>query len=341
MKKMRLCVVGMGRVYHSHLPAALELRDKIELVALVTRNVDKGREEANRLGIAHLSYEEALNSNEIDAVLLLLPHDLHAPYAIAALRAGKHVLVEKPMALNRAEAANMVEAAEENHVKLMIGQSRRYFHPVQESIRRIRNHEIGEIININALFLGHMHRPAVNWWTDPEKIGGFIIPLWGSHIMDYVLWAYNDQPVSVYAQGYSNNPHWEGEDEVAISMKFTNGRMGNMMLSFNAGYPPDEEGLTGKRIWSTQDSVYERYIIGSKGMLRLKDEYELYQNGEKVSEQDRSGTANFTRQLAEFADAVREDRTPLASGKEVLHVVKAIDAAYISMKENRVVHLEE
>lgn len=333
-------MVGMGRVYNSHLPAIQQLPDKIEIVGIVTRNEEKGREEAKRLQVDYLTYDEALKNPEIDAVLLLLPHDLHAPCAIQAMQAGKHVLVEKPMALNREEAYRMVEAAERSKVTLMIGQSRRFFGPVEESIRLIRNKEIGDIININALFLGHMHRPAVNWWTNKDKIGGFIIPLWGSHIMDYVLWAYNQPPISVYAQGYSNNPHWEGEDEAAISLKFEQGRMANILLSFNAGYPPDEEGLTGKRIWSTQDSVYSRYMIGSKGMLHLKDEYELFLNGEIIAEHEQS-SSNFKRQIEEFADAIRENRPPLASGKEVLRIVEAIDAAYMSMNENRVVHMSE
>lgn len=340
LKKLRLCIVGMGRVYNSHLPAIQQLQDKIELVALVTRNVDKGREEAKRLKIAYLTYDEALKNQDIDAVLLLLPHDLHASFSIQAMQAGKHVLVEKPMALNREEACRMVDEADKHQVTLMVGQSRRFFEPVEESIRRIRNQEIGDIININALFLGHMHRPAVNWWTDKEKIGGFIIPLWGSHIMDYVLWAYNQPPVTVYAQGYSNNPHWEGEDEAAISLQFAEGRMANILMSFNAGYPPDEEGLTNKRIWSTQDSVYSRYVIGSKGMLHLKDEYELFLNGEPIAKHDKTAS-NFKRQIEEFADAIRDKRAPLASGKEVLRVVEAIDAAYMSMNENRVIQMRE
>lgn len=340
MGKLKLCVVGIGRVFKSHLPAIRALEAKVELTAIVSNDPAKGQAEAKRLGVRYRTYDEALKDSGIHAVLLLLPHDLHAIFAIKAMQAGKHVLVEKPMALNRFEAAEMVKAANLHHVTLMIGQSRRFFQPVMESIRCLRNNEIGELINIHALLLAHMHRPAVDWWTDNKQIGGFIIPLWGSHILDYVLWAYGERPVSVYASGSSNNPHWEGEDEVAITLRFANGGMANILMSFNAGFVPDEEGLSGNRIWSTQDSVYERYIIGTKGMLHLQDEYELSKNAQSIIRQEER-SANFTWQLEEFADAIAANRLPIASGSEVLAVVQTIDACYVSMSENRVVYLEE
>ncbi|MFH5184012.1 Gfo/Idh/MocA family protein [Paenibacillus sp. TAB 01] len=341
LAKLKLAVVGLGRVSKSHLPAVRELSDKIELTALVSRDAGKLELEAAQWeGVkTYTSYEDALRDPDIDAVLLLLPHDLHAQYSIQALQAGKHVLVEKPMAMNVAEAEQMAAAAESSGNTLMIGQSRRFFRPVMESIRRVRANEIGGLININALLLAHMDKPATDWWKDDSKIGGFIIPLWGSHILDYIVWAYDKMPVSVYAQGHSNNPNWSGEDEVAISLNFGEGQMANVLMSFNAGArPTDEEGLTGKRIWSTQNSIYDRYLIGTNGLMHLSDEYELTLNGEKQAECGRTN-ANFTWQLEEFADAIREGREPLASGREIIRVMKVIDACFESMRTHQVVPL--
>lgn len=338
-QKLRLAVVGLGRVSKSHLPAVKELQGKIELAALVSRDEGKLRREAEGWeGVkTYTSYDDAVSDPGIDAFLLLLPHHLHAEYSIRALRAGKHVLVEKPMAMNVREAEQMVSVAGESGAALMIGQSRRFFGPVTESIRRVRSKEIGELININALLLAYMDKPAADWWKDESQIGGFIIPLWGSHILDYIVWAYDKLPLTVYAQGHSNNPNWSGEDEVAISLNFGEGRMANVLMSFNAGArPADAEGLTGKRIWSTQNSIYERYLIGTNGMIQLKDEYELLVNGEKREECGRT-SANFTRQLEEFADAIREGRKPLASGQEIIGVMKIMDACFESMRTNRVV----
>ncbi|NOU62472.1 hypothetical protein GC096_00235 [Paenibacillus sp. LMG 31461] len=342
LPKLRLAVVGLGRVSKSHLPAVRELSDKIELTALVSRDASKAEQEASQWkGVkTYTSYEEALQDPNIDAFLLLLPHDLHAEYSIKALRVGKHVLVEKPMAMNVNEAEQMVAAAEESKSVLMIGQSRRFFRPVVESIHRIRANEIGKLININALLLAHMDKPATDWWKDDSKIGGFIIPLWGSHIIDYVIWAYDKMPISVYAQGHSNNPNWSGEDEVVISLNFGEGQMANLLMSFNAGArATDEEGLTGKRIWSTQNSIYDRYLIGSNGMMHLKDEYELTLNGEKQAECERTN-ANFTWQLEEFADAIRENREPLASGREIIRVMKVMDACFESMRTHQVTPIQ-
>ncbi|MDB5084260.1 MAG: hypothetical protein JWN30_1146 [Bacilli bacterium] len=339
--KLRLAVVGLGRVANSHLPAIAEVQDQVELAALVSRDRQKALETGKQWNVDQIytSYEEMLADPSIDAVLLLVPHDLHASYSIQALNAGKHVLIEKPMALNEAEAAAMVEAADENRVTLMVGQSRRFFEPVMESIRKIRAKEIGDIININALLLSFMDKPATAWWTDMSKIGGFIIPLWGSHILDYILWAYGELPQTVYAQGYSNNPNWQGEDEVSISLQFSKKRMANVLMSFNAGSrPTDEEGLTGKRIWSTQNSIYDRYVIGTNGLLTLKDEYELLQNSEKV-ECAVPNKSNFAWQIEEFAESIRQKRAPLASGQEILQLMKVIDACFASIKDNRIIEL--
>ncbi|KKI90888.1 hypothetical protein WQ54_18350 [Bacillus sp. SA1-12] len=340
-EKVRLAVVGLGRVSKSHLPAVKALRKKVELIALVSRDEEKARKEALNWGTVkvYTNYDEACMDKNIDAFLLLLPHDLHASYTIKALEAGKHVLIEKPMAMNEKEAREMAEAAERHQVTLMVGQSRRFFEPVMDSIKRIRAKEIGDVININALLLAQMHQPATEWWKKKSQIGGFIIPLWGSHLLDYIIWAYGEIPQTVYAKGYSNNPNWEGEDECSISLTFSNGRMANVLMSFNAGArPTDEDGLTGKRIWSTQNSIYERYIIGTNGMLHLKDEDELYLNSNKVKD-SHSSRSNFIWQLEEFIDSIHENRTPIASGQEVLEVMKVIDACFESMKENKVVTL--
>ncbi|WP_167859020.1 Gfo/Idh/MocA family protein [Paenibacillus cymbidii] len=342
-EKLRLCVVGAGRVAESHLPAIQALAERIELAALVARDERRLLEKAARWHVSqtYTSYEQALQDERIDAVLLLLPHDLHADYTIRALRAGKHVLVEKPMAMNDAEAARMTEEAERNGKVLMIGQSRRFFAPVMESIRQIRAKTIGEVININALLLAHMDKPAVEWWKDKSRIGGFIIPLWGSHILDYILWAYDELPETVYAQGLSNNPNWDGEDEAAISLRFSGGRMANLLLSFNAGCrPTDEGGLTANRIWSTRNSIYERYIIGTNGLIHLRDEQELFVNNVKIDTEEEH-VSNFAWQIKEFADAIRERREPLASGREVRRVVQVIDAVFASMNENRLIRLNK
>ncbi|MBW7454145.1 Gfo/Idh/MocA family protein [Paenibacillus sepulcri] len=341
LQKLRLAVVGLGRVSKSHLPAVRELADIMDLAALVTRDEGKLRQEANQWeGVkTYTSYDDAISDPDIDAFLLLLPHDMHAEYSIKALQAGKHVLVEKPMAMNVQEAKEMVEAAKANNVTLMIGQSRRFYKPVMESIRQVREKAIGDLININALLLAHMDKPAADWWKDESKIGGFIIPLWGSHILDYIQWAYGRAPQSVYAQGHSNNPNWTGEDEVAISLNFGEGRMANVLMSFNAGSrPTDEAGLTGQRIWSTQNSIYDRYLIGSNGLLHLKDEYELRLNGELL-EACESTFSNFRWQLEEFADAIREEREPLASGREMIQVMKIMDGCFESMRTGQVVQL--
>jgi len=329
-EKLKLGIIGCGRVAQAHLEAIKYLNKDVELVALADIDGKKAKDSAKRFGIEryYLDYKQILRDPRIDAVIIALPHHLHCEVSLESARAGKHILIEKPMALNVEEADKMIAEAEKNKVILMVGQSRRFSDAVMESYKRLG--EIGKLFRIVINFLVHFPKPPTDWWRSSEKAGGLIVPLQGSHSIDFILWFLQKLPVNVYATGFSRNPLWEGEDEADIIMNFSEKEVGAVHLSLNTSSP-----------------VHEIMIVGDKGTMRLyeystgkpfgfKNKLEI--NGKTVTEKEQIPT-NYALQLKEFIGAVKEERIPLASGKEVRKLIQVMDAVKESIATGKPIHL--
>ncbi len=322
MKKIGVAVFGCGRIGTSaHLPAIQALSDELELVAVVDPLEEKARQACEKFGARrmYVDPEEALQDREIEAVCLCLAHHLHAPMTERACAAGKHVLVEKPMANSPAEADRMIAAAEKAGVTLMVGQSRRFYKAVIESKRRLP--EIGKPLQLITNWMGYLPDAKTEWWRSADKTGGLLIALQGSHAVDYILWMMGCAPTRVYAQSSHSNPEWEGEDDAVIQLSFESGTLATVLLSFNAPGLP-----------------YERFIVGSKGCMYLKDESHL-RIGDEVVVDGEEPLGNFKAQYREFAGAIREKREPQASGRDVRKVVQVLEAAQRSVREKRAIEL--
>lgn len=335
-KRLGLCVVGLGRAGSIHLAALAKLGDEIETVAVVDAIAERAEDLARRYGVAkrYASLKAALADPAVEAVDICLPHDLHCDTVVRAAEAGRHVIVEKPMANTVAEADAMIAAAEKAGVTLMVGQSRRFFPAAMESQRLVASGAIGRLIHVHAGYFGLMEKPQNDWWHLASRTGGLMLALWGSHILDYMLWLFGRLPSRVYAEASNNNRLWEGEDEVAVTLGFDDGAIGSMVLSWNARPIPGEKALSAD--WGANAFSYERFIVGSEGTLQLRDERQLFRNGELVLD-DVGKTDNFAVELREFAAAVREGRQPIASGREVRRAVQVMEACRRSIAERRMV----
>ena len=141
-------VVGCGRIAKAHLEAIQQLPDHVKLLAVVDVQEERAKEYQVRYGAPkhYLSVQQALQDNEIEALDLCLPPSAHGPVAVEALEAGRHVIVEKPMALTVAEADAMIDAADKNDVILMSGQSRRFNEPLWAAKELLDAGRIGQLI---------------------------------------------------------------------------------------------------------------------------------------------------------------------------------------------------
>jgi predicted dehydrogenase len=330
-KRLKLGVIGVGRIAMAHLNAAGDLKNEVELIAIADIRADRAKDVAGEFGVENVysDYRDLLADREIEAVIVCLPNHLHHPVCRDASRAKKHILVEKPMAMNTAEADEMIEEARAHGVILMVGQSRRFSDGMKEISRRLD--EIGSPFRIDINFLVSFPQPPTDWWKSSEKAGGLVILLQGSHSVDTILWLLNKIPSTVFSISGRQNPLWEGEDEADIVLGFDSGELATVHLSLN-----------------TSPDLHEALIVGPKGTMRLFEfptgktfgfSYRLDINDKTILEGEQIPSL-FTVQLKEFFEAIRDKRSPLASGEEVRKTMLVLDAILRSDREGKVVQLD-
>jgi predicted dehydrogenase len=318
---LALGFIGCGRIAQAHLKAAANLPGLVRPVAIAGRRREKAAEAAKAYGIptVHDDYRQLLADPAVGAVIVTTPNDSHAAIVCDAARAGKHILVEKPMALDAHSAEAMVRAAEAAGVTLMVAQCRRFSDAAQELVRRLP--EIGEVFRVQVTFLVPFPQPPTDWWRSSAQAGGLVILQQGSHSLDSIFWWLGRTPEQIFATAARRNPAWEGEDEADIVCRYEGGVTATVHLSL-----------------STSPVVHESLVVGTKGHLRLVERpagppfetsCRLEHNGEVLMD-GLQAPSLYTHQLQELVAAIREGRPPLASGKEILNVMRMLDAARAS-----------
>ena len=324
-KKVGYAVVGCGRIATSHLKAINQLSEYIDLVATVDIQEDRARKycEDFAAGKYYASVEDALRDQAVEAVDLCLPPSEHCPVAVQAMKAGRHVIVEKPMCLTVAEADQMIEAADKNSVILMCGQSRRFNDPLMAAREMILEDRIGRLIHISVAAGSRSGKAAVEWWKDPAVAGpSNLVANWSSHYIDQVLWMADKRPLRVYAEGAFYSDEFAGDDEFAVVIGFEDGLMCSYQHSYNASFA----GVGGVAYMGTEGTIT---LIGSEVQL----------NGKKV-EGVGTNVNDFAAEIKEFVTAIRENRQPMASGREIRPVIAVMEAIVKSSAAHEVVELE-
>jgi predicted dehydrogenase len=329
MTQLKVAVVGPGRISRAHLVAIRNNPDLAELVAVVGLPHESARTAALAAEFgAPRSYDDldhALADSGIDAVVLTVPNHLHREVAVRALHAGKHVLVEKPLATTVEEADAMIAASRDARRVLMTAQCRRFFAGAQEARRRVAS--LGRPLDIVHVLGVNVDAPKTDWWKSSAKTGGLALGLNGPHVVDTILWFMGEMPVRVYAQTSRLKPEqWEGEDQATVVLTFADGSIATAHVSLNMR--PDTN---------------ERWVVGPRASLQLTNDRTLTIDGERIVAGKLSayidGDESFDAQFREFALAIREGRTPLASAEETRGVVAVLAAALDSAARNAPVTL--
>jgi predicted dehydrogenase len=200
---LRTAIIGAGAITQvAHLPVLRKLKG-VDLCAVCDTDLPKARAIADRFGIkdAFDDIEEVLRYEELDAIVICTPNHLHEAHVLAALSAGLHVLVEKPLAVNTASAQRIVRAAEKKNRVVMVGLNHRYRADVQLVRSFVQTGELGEVESVRGSW--HVFRPSramLGWRTKRDLSGGGAMLDLGLSILDLGLWlAGNPTPVRVSA----------------------------------------------------------------------------------------------------------------------------------------------
>jgi 2-hydroxy-4-carboxymuconate semialdehyde hemiacetal dehydrogenase len=299
---MRIAVAGAGAFGLKHLDA-LALIDGVTVTWVISRRPDQAEEVAEKYGIAHAStnLDIALDSDDVDAVILCTPTQLHAAQAIAAMRAGKHVQVEIPLADSWADAQDVRRVQQESGLTCMVGHTRR-FNPSHQWIhRRIAAGELSiQQMDVQTYFFRRSNMNALGKprsWTDNL--------LWhhAAHTVDLFQYQTGEDVQIANAVQGPVHPELGIAMDMSIQLRTPNARVCTLSLSFN------NDGPLGS---------FFRYICDNGTYIARYDD--LVTGREEpidVSSVDVS-TNGIELQDREFVAAIREDREPNSSVREVL-----------------------
>lgn len=176
-KKLGIALVGLGNYSTTVLARALKETNLCYLSAIVTGTVSKAEEWSKQYNIPkkniynYINYDDIANNKDIDIVYVVLPNSMHAEYSIRALKAGKHVICEKPMAMNAAEAMQMIETAKKVNRKLAIGY-RMHYDPYFIEVKKLGQSEAFGPINYMECALGYSFAPEIDSWKVKKNMGG-------------------------------------------------------------------------------------------------------------------------------------------------------------------------
>ena len=211
-------IIGTGGISHAHADGYMQLPDRAEIIAVADIDYDRARSAANQWGVKHAfsDYQEMLKLDQIDAISVCTYTKAHSQPSIDALRAGKHVLVEKPMAATAEEAIQMVKASKKNDKILMVGMKWRFMPEILAAKAFIENSKLVEIYYAEAIGWQHRGIPGRSF-IRKETAGGGAFMDNGVYTLDTVLYLMNHpKPVSVTGSsanifGHSADGNWDPE----------------------------------------------------------------------------------------------------------------------------------
>jgi UDP-N-acetylglucosamine 3-dehydrogenase len=313
--------------------------EEVELVAIVDidEKTAKSAAKKNNIPKVYTEYHDLLNNKNIDIVSICVPFYLHKQMAVDCAQAGKHILIEKPMAVTVQDADEIIKAVKENDVKLCIVQNYRLFPSVIESKDRIDNGRIGEIISMHAHMLDFPPLGA----GSSDRQGGVIEDI-GPHLIDIVLYLTDCKKMKqIYATGGNIGGNLDVIDHAQIMIEFENGALATLDLS-----------------WMTGTKEIALYVQGTGGLLHcdirnnhvqeihqyttpLNDISDTIKKVSKIVKGAISGDyfigskQYFLKIVADFIESIENDTKPPMSVEEGRNVALVIDSAFKSIKEQR------
>ncbi|MBM3236452.1 Gfo/Idh/MocA family oxidoreductase [Candidatus Poribacteria bacterium] len=301
---------------------------------------------AEKYGVRwYLKEQELLDDKEVQAVYVATPTYLHARQAIRALRAGKHVLCEKPMAMNLSEAEQMISEAEKHNCKLAIGYMMRFHAWHQKLKQMIDAGELGTLVMGRAQLTCWYPKIEGAWRQDPALGGGGALADMGSHCIDLLEMLFG-RTLAVTAFVDTIVQNYPVEDSSVVLLRCENGAMGIVDAHFNV---PDEASVNMLEIYGSKGRVEGRGTIGQASTGKMTA---VLQTDDKKYDatQQREGTVEqiikpeevvniYQAEIEDFCEAISLDRQPCVSGEDGLWNLKVLMAAYESAKQGKAIRM--
>lgn len=347
--KLRCAVIGAGGIGLDHLHS-LTTCHRAAAVAIAEVSPQRAREASARHNIprSYADYHELLEQPDIDAVVVALPNHLHAPVAIEALKARKHVLLEKPMAMNAKEAGKIVETAKTMKRTLMVAQSLRFNRYTQIARLAIERGDLGDVYHMRSFWLRRTGIPRIgSWFTQKQFSGGGVLSDLGVHLVDTCLHLMKEfDVVSVSAQAcakFGNRGLGEmdwGRSEVDPKRPFDVEDFGVALLRLKSGRSISLE--TGWACFQNHETrEYGIDLFGTNAGLSLFPA-KLFRNtldGQETIQFNPVKVPYPEDRVHHFVNCVLDGKKLLVPPEESLKVQQVLDAIYASAASGKEVKL--
>ena len=330
---LRVAIMGLGS-YGSRVAEAMQSSTKAKLTGLISGTPSKVKAWQNKYNIPdkncynYENFDAIKNNPDIDAVYVITPNALHHDQVIRVAEAGKHVICEKPMAVNAREGVEMIEACRKANVKLLVGYRMHFEAKTLEIIRMRKDGELGKILFFQGLCGFKIGDP--NQWRLNRQLAG------GGAMMDIGIYAINgsrymvgEEPVWVTAQETKTNPEKfkEGVDEtIQFQLGFPGGAVASCLSTYS------------------MNNLDKFFLNGDKGFAELQPStgYGPIKGHTHKGELTQPHKTHQTVQMDEMAGIILEGRQPIVpvDGEEALKDLKIIDAIYQAVKTGTKVDLK-
>ncbi|MGB2959777.1 MAG: Gfo/Idh/MocA family oxidoreductase [Bacteroidota bacterium] len=327
MNKAKVGVIGMGWVSQViHLPILKKLKE-VDLVAICDRDRGKARLVAEKFGVkrAYYDVDQMLTEEEgLDAVVVATSTDAHKDITLSCLKAGKDVLVEKPIARTHAEAVEMADAAKNLKRKLMVGMNHRFRPDTMILKSLIEAKELGKIYYARASWLQKRGSDA-RWVTQKEKSGGGVLVDIGIVILDIALWMMGYPDVKRVSAANFNHSTKQVEDTSVISVTLKDGSRIHIEVSWTM---------------SLDDDVYLCHVFGTQGNASLnplhirKDLHGTVADlaPARMEPQQTFFKRSYQNELKHFVGAVRGLHPLISPAEEAVRRMKILENIYRSAR---------
>jgi len=336
MKKIKFSVVGCGNIGKRHV-AVIDAEERAEVVSICDIDEEKCKKLASIYGGIpyYTDYSQLISETNADVINIATPHGLHAEMSIAAAKARKNILVEKPMALSVLDCREMIRVANENNVKLMVVKQNRYNIPIALTKKALEEGRLGKIfmVECNVLWNRQQEYYMGSNWRGNVKLEGGVLYTQVSHFIDLLIWWFGDL-IKATTHIATKNHQIEIED------------CGSSLLQFKTG-------VMGAINWTT--CVYNKNyegsitIVGEKGTIKIGGQYlnkiefwdvQSYPLPANINFEDKpnnygkyQGTSsNHDKTVANVVAQLLNERYETVEGDEGIKTIEAIEMIYNNIR---------
>ncbi len=345
---LNVAVVGAGAIGLDHI-RSFQAHPSARVVALAETSPERGREAASAFGIpdVYTDYADLLGRSDIDIISIALPNYLHAPVGLDVLRAGKHLMIDKPMATNAVDAAKIIALARRRKLHLMVGQNMR-FTPESQTIKRlVEKGKLGEVYHAKAKWMRRSGIPKMGtWFTQKALAGGGCTYDIGVHALDLALHLIDDfEAASVSGQTHTKfgdrglgEGGW-GKSDRDPGRPFDVDDMSMALIKMKSG-----RTVLLEATWAVHQPMRDEHTVqlfGTDGGATTSPAqfYKQTKTGYVVEELKTSASILTVNRMANFVDVVLGKAEPYVKPEQSLAVQKILDAIYKSSETGREVRI--